>query len=404
MKLSNNKAASLLSGLSTAMLMGLVLLAAGCKQEQKAPASSAPPEVVAVKVNPQDFPVEFEYVAQTQSSQLVDIHARVSGFLDRRLYTEGTMVKAGQVLFQLDPKPFQAQLDEAKAAQSRQEASLEVARLNLNRVKSLTAQGVTAQRDLDDATGQFQSASAAVEQAKAQVETAKLNLSYTTISSPVDGISSSAVQAEGTYINLQNSLLTSVAVLTPMWVNFSISENEIQKYRDQMAKGQLHAPKDGSYEVEIVLVDGSVFPHTGRITFAEPSYNAQTGTFLIRTSVDNPDGTLRPNQFVHARLKGAVRPNAIVVPQRSVQESSKGQFVWVVGEGNKIEQRPVTVGSWYKDQWFIAEGLESGEQVVADGGLTLQPGVSVAVKPSDAGAQTASASETKTSPTPESGK
>jgi membrane fusion protein, multidrug efflux system len=351
----------------------------GCKKDQQA-SVPAVPEVVVLTVVPQDVPVASEYVAQTQSSQLVNIQARVSGFLDKRMYTEGSVVKEGQVLFQMDDKPFKVQLAQAKAALAKQEAALETALLNLNRVKPLAEQNALSQKDLDDATGQYQSTAAAVEQAKAQVETEKLNLSYTTITSPVTGVSSSAKQADGTYINPQNSLLTIVEVLSPMWVNFSISENEIQKYRDQVDKGLLVPPKDASYEIEVVLVDGSIFPNKGRITFAEPSYNPQTGTFLIRASVENPDGLLRPNQYVRARIKGAIRPNAILVPQRAVQQDSKGQYVWVIDKDDTVEKRPVTVGDWQEDQWIILEGLQPADQVVVDGGMMLQPGMKVTVK------------------------
>jgi membrane fusion protein (multidrug efflux system) len=263
---------------------------------------------------------------------------------------------------------------------------METASLNLSRTKPLTEQNALSQRDLDDATGQYHSASAAVEQAKAQVESAKLNLSYTKITSPVTGVSSSAQQTEGTYIDPQNSLLTTVAVLSPIWVNFSLSENEIHTYRDQVRRGLLRAPKDENYEVEVIMADGSFFPHKGRITFAEPSYNAQTGTFLIRASVNNPDGVLRPNQYVRARLKGAVRPRAVLLPQRSVQQGAKGHFVWVVGGNNKAEQRPVTVGEWHGDDWFIFEGLKAGDQVVVDGSLTLRSGMPVTPKPYAPGA------------------
>ena len=354
--------------------------------ENKKEASAPPPPVVTVmEVVQKDVPVSFEYVAQTQSSHLVNIQARVSGFLDKRMYTEGAVVKEGQVLFQMDPKPFQVQLDQAKAALARQEAALETARLNLERTKPLTEQTALSQKDLDDAMGQYQSAAAATEQAKAQVESAKLNLSYTTITSPVNGVSSSARQTDGTYINPENSLLTTVAVLSPIWVNFSISENELYKYRDQVAKGLLRTPEYKDYGVEIILVDGSIYPYIGKMTFAEPSYNAQTGTFLIRATVHNPEGVLRPNQYVRARLKGAVRPHAILVPQRAVQQGSRGHFVWVVGKESKVEQRPVVVGDWYGDDWFIDEGLRSGEQVVVDGSLTLRPGMTVTVKPHGAG-------------------
>jgi membrane fusion protein (multidrug efflux system) len=355
----------------------------GCGKEKKTGPASAAPAVTVMEVVPSDMPVAAEYVAQTQSSRQVNIYARVSGFLDRRLYTEGAAVREGQVLFQIDPKPFQVQLDQARAALAKQEAALEVARANLARTRPLAELNALSQKDLDDATGQSQSAAAAVDQAKAQVETAKLNLSYCTITSPVNGMSGAALLQEGTYISPQNSQLTTVMLLSPMWVNFSLSENEMQKLRGSIEKGLLRPPKNGSYAIEIVLVDGTIFPHTGRITFADPSYNSQTGTFLIRVSVDNPGGVLRPNQYVRVRVKGAVRPNAILVPQKAVQQGSKGHFVWVVNKEGAVELRPVLVGEWYGDDWFIDEGLRAGERIVVDGALTLRPDVKVAVKPHD---------------------
>jgi membrane fusion protein (multidrug efflux system) len=281
----------------------------------------------------------------------------------------------------MDQKPFQAQLDQAQAAMARQVAAMETAKANLARVKPLAEMDALSQKDLDDAKGQYESYAAAVDQAKAQVETAKLNLSYTVITSPVTGITSFAQQTEGTYISTQNSLLTTVAVLSPMWVNFSISENEWQKFHEQERKGLLRMPRGNNFVVEVILIDGSLFPQTGRITFADSSFNPQTGTFLLRASVDNPKGTLMPNQFVRARIKGAVRPNAILVPQRSIQQGSKGHFVWVVDKDGKAEARPVVVGSWNGDEWFVFEGLNAGERVVTDGGLLLSPGMPVTVKP-----------------------
>jgi membrane fusion protein (multidrug efflux system) len=368
------------------VLILLVTVPACKKAEEKKPERAA--EVSVVTVTPRDVPVSFEYVAQTQSSHLVNIQARVNGFLDRRVYTEGTIVKKGQVLFLMDKKPFQAQLDAAAAALARQKAAMETARLNLERTKPLTAQHALSQKDLDDATGNFEASAASVEQAKAQLDTARLNLSYCTISSPVQGVTSAALQQDGAYINQTNSLLTTVAVLSPIWVNFSLSENEMKKYREQIAKGQIRPPKDGNYQVEVVLVDGSIFAHTGRITYAAPSYNAQTGTFLIRASVVNPNGVLRPNQYVRARVKGAIRPNAVLVPQRAVQQGAKGHFVWVVNKEGKAENRPVVVGDWHGNDWFITEGLRAGEKVVVDGGLALRPGAPVTVKPADSAPET----------------
>lgn len=365
---------------------GIALFAAatppwGCGSGKKVEAPKAAPAVTVMDVVAKDTPVTAEFVAQTQSSRQVNIYARVSGFLDRQLYMEGSMVKAGQVLFQIDPKPFQVQLDQAAAALARQEAALEVARSNLARTRPLAAENALSQKDLDEATGQFQSAAASVEQAKAQLESAKLNLSYCTIASPVDGITGAALQQEGTYISRQNSQLSTVLVLSPMWVNFSISENQMQSVRVRTERGLYRPPKNQAYVAEIILVDGSVFPHAGRITFANPSYNAETGTFLLRVSVENPEGILRPNQYVRVRLKGGVRPNAILVPQRAVQQGSRGQFVWVVAGDGTVSPRPVVVGEWHGDDWFIDEGLRPRERVVVDGGMTLQPGAKVSARP-----------------------
>ena len=378
--------ADLYRGRSTTLattLVFCVLLAAagGCGKKEQAKPEAKPAEVFVVKVEPRDTPVSFQYVAQTQSSHQVEVRARVNGFLDRRVYTEGATVKAGQVLFLMDKKPFEAQVADAKAALARQNAALETARANLGRVKPLVAQNALSQKQLDDSTGVYETYAAAVEQAKAVLTQAQLNLSYCTITSPVDGITGAAILQDGAYVNAQNSQLTTVSALSPMWVNFSISQQEIENYRDQIDKKLIVPPPGGNYEVEIINVDGSVFPRKGRITFAAPLYNPQTGTFLFRVTLDNPGGILRPFQYVQARLNGAVRPNAILVPQRAVQQGAKGHTVWVVTKEGKAESRPVVVGDWHGDDWFITEGLRAGDEVIVDGGLGLQPGVAVAAKP-----------------------
>lgn len=352
----------------------------GCGKEQPPSLHTGPIEVSTIFVEAKDVPVSFEYVAQTQSSHLVNIQARVSGFLDKRVYTEGELVKAGQVLFVMDKKPFEVQVEAQQAALDRQKAALETARLNLERVKPLSALNALSQKDLDDAIGSYQTNSASVEQAKANLESALLNLSYCTITSPLDGITSAALQQDGTYLSINNSLLTTVSALSPIWVNFSLSENEIQNFRDQVEKGLLIVPADDKFVVKVIQVNGKVFPYTGEITFAEPYFNPTTGTFMIRANVDNPDAILRPNQYVRVKVEGGIRPNAILVPQRAVQQSAKGQYVWVVNKEGKADFRPVTVGDWQGDNWFITDGLNTGDQVVVDGGLKLQPGVPVTVK------------------------
>jgi membrane fusion protein (multidrug efflux system) len=363
-----------------ALLPACALLFAACSKEASPP-PQPPAEVSVLKVEPRDTPVTFEYIAQTQSPQEVDIVARVSGFLDKQLYTEGAIVKEGQVLFQMDRKPFIAQLDAAKAAWDKARAANATAMANLERVRPLADQNALSQKDLDDATGNADTTAASVAQAQANVDTARLNLSYTTIASPLRGIAAAAQQKEGAYLSPQNNLLTTVSSLNPMWVNFSISENEFESYRDQVARGVLVPPKDGHYRVELIQVDGSTFPQTGRITFVDPSFNPQTGTFLIRVTIPNPDGALRPNQYVRVRLHGATRPNAIMVPQRAVQQGAKGHFAWVVTQAGKAELRPVDVGDWYGNSWFISQGLAAGDQVIVDGTLRLAPDAPVNVTP-----------------------
>ena len=356
-----------------------VLSLAGCDKKDTGPAARPPAKVTALTITPRDVPVTAEFVAQTQSSQAVNIQARVSGFLDKRVYVEGSMVKAGQVLFQMDPKPFQAQVDAAKATLASNVAAQRVASANLARTKPLAEQNALSQADLDNATGQAEQANAAVTQAQAQLEEAELNLSYTTITSPVNGASSYAAVADGTYVSPSNAQLTTVSVLSPMWVNFSISENAMARVRAQERSGQLKMPAEEAFDAQIEMVDGTQFPYDGKITFADPSYNSQTGTFLIRVSVPNPKGLLRPNQYVRVHLLGATRPNGIMVPQRAVQQSAQGHFVWVVGKGNLAEMRPVEVGEWNGDNWFIDEGLVAGDVVIVDGTLRLAPGAPVSV-------------------------
>ena len=386
------------AALGTVVLTMLVFPGCGRREARPGPETGKPVEVTTVAVAPQDVPVVYEFVAQTQSSRQVNIQARVSGFLERRVYTEGSIVKEGQVLFLMDAKPFQAQVDAQTAALAKQQAALEVARADLERTKPLAAQEALSQKDLDDATGQYLEAQAAVEQAKAQLETATLNLSYCTITSPVTGITGAAVQQDGSYVNPMNSLLTTVAALSPIWVNFSVSENEMAAYREQITKGRLRGPPNGDFEVEVILVDGSLFPHSGRITFAAPAYSAETGTFLVRASLANPDGILRPNAYVRVRLKGAVRPNAQAVPLRAVQQGPKGHFVWVVGKDNKVDMRPVTVGTWIGDDWLITGGLDPNSVVVVDGALTLTAGAAVKPQPLAATATVAAAASATVPP------
>ena len=359
-------------------VLAAVALVACSKSEHKAP-ERGPVEVTAQNVVARDTPVTFEYVGQTQSSRQVQIVARVSGFLERRVYTEGSFVKAGQVMFQQDARPFQVQVDAAKAALAEQQARQNVADDNLARVKPLAERKALSQRELEDAIGAAASAAAAVEVAKANLEQAKLNLSYTTITTPVSGLSSFSKVQDGQYVNVVDSQLTYVAQLDPMRVNFSVSENDMLALRSDQQAGRLKLPPTGGFDVAVVLANGKTFPTKGRITFESADFNQQTGTFLFRATLANPAALLRPGQFVRVQVSGAVRPNAILVPQPSVLQGAQGHFVVVVDKENRAQIRPVEVGPWHGDDWFILKGLAPGDVVVTDGMVRVSPGAPVKV-------------------------
>lgn len=353
-------------------LAALALLSLAACRKPPAEAPRAAIDVTAMTVAAKTTPVEFEFTAQTQSSREVEIRARVDGFLEKRMYTEGALVAANQIMFIMDKRPFEAALQTAKGALSQQQARLLVTQQNLARVKPLAAMNALSKKDLDDAIGNEKSAEAAVIAAQGEVQTAQLNLSYTTIRSPLKGLSSFARVQEGSYVTpTQSGLLTYVYQLDPMWVNFSISENELLTYREQIQKGQLRFPPNNQFDVTVIQADGSVYPQTGRIDFTNPAFSTQTGTFLVRASFANPKGTLRPGQFVKARVSGATRPNAILVPQRAVLQGAKSHFVWVLDDQSKPHQRVIEVGEWHGDDWFITNGLRAGERVIVDGAIRV---------------------------------
>lgn len=372
----------------SALLAVLFVTVAGCSSE-KPPAVHQVPEVGVLTVSSRVVPYTFTFVAQTESSRQVEIVARVAGFLDRIAYAEGEFVKEGQVLFQIDPKPFKAQLDSAQGELAAQKARLGTAKATLARVKPLTEQNALSQSDLDRATGDFEAATAGVYSAQAKVREAELNLGYTTIMSPLGGAASRALQREGAYVgaSADTAKLTYVAALDPIWVTFSVSQNQVAKLKDLVAKKVITVPSDEHFEIELVLPDGKAYPHRGRINFADPSFSKETGTFMIRASVPNPDKELRPGMFVTAKALGAERPSAIVVPQLAVQQGAKGNFVVVANAENLAELRPVVVGSYFNDKEIVIEqGLKTGDRVIVDGLVRVVPNSPVKPNPAGSGA------------------
>lgn len=360
------------------VLAGIV----GCSREGAESQQRPAPEVTVMTVTPRDIPYSASFVAQTESSRQVDIVARVSGYLDRIAYQEGELVEAGQLLFQLDPKPFQTKLESARGELLSQQARYRTADANLKRVKPLAEQDALSQSDLDRAQGEFDASKAAVFSARAKVKEAELNLGYTTIRSPVTGLASSALQRQGAFVNAmaESANLTYVAAIDPMWVTFSVSQNQMAHWREETHTGLVIQPENQDFDVDIVLPDGTTFAESGKINFADPSFSQDTGSFMVRAVLPNPDRELRPGMFVTVYLRGALRPNAIVVPQLSVQQGSNGHVVYIIKPDGTAEVRPVVVGDYEGEKDIvIVNGLRAKDQVVVEGMLKVVPGQPVKV-------------------------
>src|SRR5881394_762833 len=272
-----------------ASLFLAVWIAAGCSKEAPAPQRPAP-QVSVSTVTPQTIPHVMTFVAQTESSRRVDIVARISGFLDRIAYQEGELVKEGQVLFELDRKPLQAQLDAAQGQVLAQEARFATAKANLERTKPLAEQDALSRADLDRAQGEYDGANAAVFAARAKLREAEINLGYTVIRSPVTGLAGRALQRQGSYVNAmaESAQLSYVAAVDPVWVNFSVSQNQMTHIRSEISAGRIAMADRGALQVVLALSDGAAYPEKGSVDFADPSFSQDTGSFLVRAVVPNP--------------------------------------------------------------------------------------------------------------------
>ncbi|GMV55641.1 MAG: acriflavin resistance protein [Betaproteobacteria bacterium] len=362
------------------------------------PGRGGPPaQVSVVTITPRTLPANFEYTGQTLGSREVEVRARVTGILQARHFTEGGPVRQGQSLFLIDPAPFRAALARAEADVAATQARLDQARRNVARLKPLVADKAVSQKDYDDAVSAEAIADADLKAAQARRVEARLNLDYTKVESPASGVAGRAQRSEGSLVSGPEVLLTTVTQIDPIWVSFGIPDNEHIKLGNEAAAGRIQLPKAGRFEVSLKLADGSVYARTGKLNFTDVRISAQTGTRESRAEIPNPDGKLRPGQFVRVVLQGAVRNNAIAVPQRAVLDGPQGKFVYVVNAEGKAEARPVTVGDWHGDEWLIDAGLKPGERVIVDGVLRIGPGAPVQVAPA-AGAAEAAAPAAKRPP------
>ena len=359
----------------------IALLAAGCGPAG-GPPSFPPPVVSVTTVEQKDVPVVYEFVAQTSGFREVEVRARVAGILVKRNFREGSAVKQGESLYTIDPEPFRVALARAEADLAVAQARLAQANREAARLRPVLELKAVSQKELDDAVSAEQIAEAELKSARARVNEARLNIEYSRVESPITGVTSRSVMSEGTLVSGPSVLLTTVTQTDPMYVIFGIPDRERLAMRRDVEAGRLKLPPDGRFKATIKLADGSVHERTGVVGYTDVRVNHQTGTTEARAQVPNPDGLLRAGEFVRIVLEGAVRPAAIVVPQRAVMESPKGKYVYIVDAESKSQIRPIEAGNWTGDGWIINSGIQPGDRVVVEGVVKLSlmpPGVPVQV-------------------------
>lgn len=371
------------------VLLPFPLIAACHSGAQEHDAAAHPPPAVEIlEVVPQPLPVAREYVGRTMGSREVEVHARVTGIVERRLYEEGARVETGDSLFRIDPEPFRVQVALAEAELARARANLTRAERERRRLEPLATQQAVSEREMDDARSEAELAAAEVQGAEAALRDARIRLGYTEVNAPLAGIAGIAHKFEGALVNAgADSLLTTLVQTDPMDVHFSISENEWLAVQRERAQGSLRVPEDGELDVRLELADGTDYGRAGRINYSSVRIDEQTGTYDLRARFPNPEGTLKAGQFVRARVNGMTRPEAVAVPQKAVLEGPQGKFVFVVGDGEDgmpvAEVRPVEVGDWLSngkaELWVIRSGLRAGDRVILDNFVKLRPGAPVAV-------------------------
>jgi membrane fusion protein (multidrug efflux system) len=362
------------------VVVAVLLPLAGCATKTEA-APPPPPEVQVVPVEQKDVPIYGEWVATLDGYVNADIRPQVTGYLLKQNYREGMLVRKGDVLFEIDPRPFQAALEQAKGQQAQAEAQRGKTELDVQRDTPLAKQSAIPQAQLDNDIQANAAAAAVVTGSKAQVEQARLNVEFTKVRSLVDGIAGLAKGQIGDLVG-PTAVLTTVSQVEPIKVYFSVSEQEYLRAANKISeivtgKRALGTKKD----LELILADGSVYPHKGSILVADRQVDAKTGTIRFAAAFENPSGLLRPGQFARVRLPTSVAKDALLVPQRSVVETQGSYQVAVVTPDNKASLRPVKVGERVGDMWIIQSGVQPEERVIVEGFQKVKEGAPVAPKP-----------------------
>lgn len=367
------------------LILLITLLLTSCR-EAPAPREMAPVDVTYYVVEPRNVPLVYEYIGFADSSHPVEIRARVQGYLSKIAYVEGDKVKEGDLLFQIDPVEYEAKVEQAKGDVARQEAQLENARLTTSRLKPLYSEGAASKRDLDNALSSVAGYEAALRTANALLNESEINLGYTTIRSPITGYADRSSFREGALITPgPNNLLTTVSVLDPIWLYFTVSESDILRLRHLTNDASVTVPRtetisipsEEDFVVEALLSDGTSYPHKGRIDFGSPTYDRATGSLLVRAVLPNPDGDIRPGEFLRVRIFGIERTNALAVPRRALVQKQNGNFVYLIKKDLQVVAQDVITAEWHDDFQVVSEGLAPGDRIVVDGINKILPGTHV---------------------------
>ncbi len=375
-------------------VIGIVIGATRPKHASDAPAGAAP-VVEVVQVEQKDVPIYGEWIGTLDGFTNADVKAQVTGYLMRQGYQEGAFVKKGQLLFEIDPRPFQAALDQAQGQLAQATAALANAEavqgrteLDVNRYTPLAKEQAASQQDLDNAVQNNLAAKATVATARAQiksaeaaVETAKINLDFTRLVAPIEGIAGQAQLQVGALVNTGSVAVTSVSTVDPIKVYFTVGEPQYLEWRRRFPTETTRQAADKNLRLELILADGSTYPHEGSFYFADRQVNESTGAIRIAGLFANPANILRPGGYGKVRAVIRTQQGALLVPQRAVSELQGGYQVAVVDDQNKVSIRTVQVGDRVGSEWVIAEGLKPGERVVAEGIQKVRPGMPVNPKP-----------------------
>ncbi|MBX3330902.1 MAG: efflux RND transporter periplasmic adaptor subunit [Nitrospira sp.] len=353
--------------------------ALGCKDDVGSTPSPPPPipQVEVVSVMARTVPDEPEFIGQAEASRPVEIRSQVTGILKAVLFLEGREIKKGEKLYQIDPVPFEGAYQSAKARIAEAEARLVQARQDLARVKPLLEAQAVSQKDVDDAIAEDLTAKAALQRAKADLIKAKFDFDNTVITAPIKGLIERSRYYEGRLVSAQTDLLTVINRIDPMYVMVSVPESFLLKRRQDAIAVSLQHPGLAQLQGTIIFADGSTYNHEGFLDFTDVGLRTETGTRRARFVVANPDGVLLPGQFVRVRFKGTMKDHALLVPQRAVHQGPQGQIVFVVGEDDKVEIRPIKASRWQDKEWIIESGVRSGERVVVSGFHMVAPGAPV---------------------------